>query len=171
MDPLETSSNVMRIAPVLIGLTLTVALLIALPFALYALRPAYRGLVPIRLADDGAYEDRIQTALLGRFREVDNGITRREDQIRGAGPAGVELAAGFLLQWTGFHGPEVAVLLMILLGPLLLPLLALLLRSIGCSNVTSCIGASLYTLTVLSTLERPVNLSSLFPSLFWSLFS
>lgn len=133
----------------------------AWPFFLYTQRPAYQGLVPFRSADDGAYEGRIQTALLGRFDEVDNGITG--PGIRGAGSALVERATGLLLRGTGLRGPEATVVLIVSIAPLFFLFFALFLRSIGVTALCSLGMTTLYTLMMLGTLQRPVNLSFTLP--------
>ncbi len=133
----------------------------AWPFFLYTQRAEYQGLVPFRSADDGTYENRIQTALLGRFDEVDNGITG--PGIRGAGSALVERVTGFLLQGTGLRGPEAAAVLIVTIAPLFFLFFVLFLRSIGITAAWSLIITAVYTLMMLGTLQRPVNLSFTLP--------
>jgi hypothetical protein len=137
------------------------ALWILFPFVRFAMYPGYQGLVPLRTGDDGAYYDRIQTALLGRYDEVDNGITG--PGIHGAGSALVEWGTGFFLQDTGLHGPEAGVLLMVLIAPLFFIFFALFLRSLGVSAVLSLVLTVLYTALMLGSLQRPVNLSFTLP--------
>ncbi|UPA22494.1 hypothetical protein K8942_05605 [Candidatus Peribacteria bacterium] len=134
---------------------------ILFPFVRYASYPDYQGLVPLRTGDDGAYYDRIQTALLGRFDEVSNGITG--PGIQGVGSASVEFITGFLLQGTGLRGPEAGVLLMVLIAPLFFVFFSLFLRRLGVSARMSLLLTALYTVMVLGSLQRPVNLSFTLP--------
>lgn len=138
-------------------MTLGIALLVALPFFLYTLRPDYHGLVPIRVSDDGMYYGHLQSALLGRYSEVTNGITA--PPVRGAGPAFLELVAGFLFSWTDLHGPQVSLFFTVLIAPLILPLLIALLRSMGISRAVSLMATLVYTFVFLSPLQRPVHMS------------
>jgi hypothetical protein len=117
----------------------------------------------MRTGDEGAYHDRLQTALLGRFDEVGNGITGPTNGIRGAPPALPELALGWMFQDTGLRGPEVAALTTVLIGPLLLVFLALLLRRISGSNRIALFLATLYTFVFLGALQRPINHSVTLP--------
>jgi hypothetical protein len=137
------------------------ALWILFPFVRFAMYPGYQGLVPLRTWDEGAYYDRIQTALLGRFDEADNGITG--PGIHGVGSALVELGTGFALQETGLHGPEAGVLLMVCIAPLFFVFFSLFLRTFGVSSVLSLIVTSIYTLMMLGALQRPVNYSFTLP--------
>ncbi len=142
-------------------MTLFLAFWIALPFFLYTQRAEYEGMVPMRLEDEGAYYDRIQTALLGRYDEVDNGITG--PGIRGVGSSLVELGTGFLLRGSGLHGPEAGVLLMVCIAPLFFVFFSLFLRRLGISAARSLVLTALLTVMVLAPLQRPVNLSFTFP--------
>lgn len=134
---------------------------ILFPFWKFTTYPEYQGLVPMRTGDDGAYEDRIQTALLGRYGEVDNGITGTD--LHGAGSALVELATGFVLRPFHLHGPEAAVVLMVLIAPLFFVFFSLFLRKIGVSAKMSLALTTIYTLMELGALQRPVNLSFTLP--------
>lgn len=134
---------------------------ILFPFVRYASAPDYQGLVPLRTGDDGAYYDRIQTALLGRFDEVSNGITG--PGIDGVGSASVEYITGLLLQGTGLRGPEAGVLLMVLIAPLFFVFFSLFLRRLGVSAWTSVLITAIYTAMVLGSLQRPINLSFTLP--------
>lgn len=145
----------------LAGIVFFLAVWIAFPFMRFASYPAYQGLVPLRSGDEGAYYDRIQTALLGRWDEVSNGITG--PGIYGVGSAGVELVTGFLLQKTGLHGPEAGVLLMVTIAPLFFLFFALFLRTLGVSRWMSLGVTAVYTLMMLGSLQRPVALSFVLP--------
>lgn len=153
------SERMYRIVLVIVALFL--AAWILFPFVRYASYPDYQGLVPLRTGDDGAYYDRIQTALLGRFDEVSNGITG--PGIQGVGSASVEFITGFLLQGTGLRGPEAGVLLMVLIAPLFFVFFSLFLRRLGVSARMSLLLTALYTVMVLGSLQRPVNLSFTLP--------
>lgn len=145
----------------LAAVVLFLAAWIAFPFLRFASYSGYQGLIPLRSGDEGAYYDRIQTALLGRWDEVSNGITG--PGIQGVGSAGVELVTGFLLQKTGLHGPEAGVLLMVTIAPLFFLFFALFLRRIGASNGLSLMASGVYTVMMLGSLQRPISLSFVLP--------
>ena len=145
----------------LYGLTTVLMLFIALPFFLYTQRPSYQGLVPLRTNDDGAYYDRIQTALLGRYDEVDNGITG--GNIKGAGSVLPELFIGFALAGTGLHGPEAGALAIIVCAPLFFLFFTRFLRRIGALPWIALAAAAACTVVLLSPLQRPINLSFTLP--------
>lgn len=141
----------------LFAATIFIAAWIATPFLLYPFQDGYGGLVPFRTLDDGSYEARIQSALLGRYDEASNSITGPEFGIRGTAPVAQEVAIGWLFRWSGLKGPHVAMLLMVVFTPLIVTFLGLMLRRLGASPAVA-IGASLaYVFVFLTTLQRPVN--------------
>ena len=143
--------------------TIGFAFLIVFPFFLYTFRDEYRGLVPIRVNDDGMYFAHIQSALLGRSDEVTNGILLTDPPIRGAGPALIEGVAGFLFGPTRLRGPQVSLLLTVLIAPLLIPLMSTFLRRIGLSRGIAIGATLLFTFVCLSPLQRPVHMSLSLP--------
>ena len=148
---------------------LGMALLIALPYFLYTFRPEYRGLVPFRTNDDGFYMGRLDAAAQGHFREFQNGITGPPAQ--GVAPALLELLGGTLFSWTGLHGPQISVILTVLIAPLMIPLIAGTLRASGVGKGLSLASGLTYTITFLSPLQRPIYMSLALPLALGTIFS
>src|SRR3989338_6728249 len=151
------------------------AIFIALPYALYAFQEGSSGLVPFRTNDDGFYMGRLDSVLSGHPKEFQNGITgpqpfacgvthlttgsRKCRAARGIAPALLELAAGTLFGWTGLHGPQVSVLITVLIAPLMILLLTALLRALRIGRGIALFGSVLYVIVFLSPLERPIYMS------------
>lgn len=152
---------------------LGMALLIALPYFLYTLRPEYQELVPFRTNDDGFYMGRLDAVLEGRWSEFQNGITGpvpdpsgrygASPPARGVAPGLLELVGGILFSWTRLHGPQVSVILTTLIAPLTIPLVAALLRSFEVGRGLVLAASLLYTFVFLAPLQRPIYMSLALP--------
>ncbi|MEK7137669.1 MAG: hypothetical protein AAB853_05295 [Patescibacteria group bacterium] len=146
-----------------IAAALLLAALFALPHGINAVREKPQALIRIVTTDDGHYHARVKAALLGRYGEVGNGVTGGETVAKSSAPALVELLVGILFGWTGFHAPQVILLLTVLLTPLVVFPLVRLLRLLPLPDAYALFWGFLYILTFLGPLQKPVNMSLSLP--------
>ena len=144
-------------------MTLGIALLFALPYALQIRAPGYDHLLIMRSTDDGQYHAKVRAVLLGRFDEATNGMTGGNPPAQGGAPALLETAVGWMFLPTGLKAPQVFMLLVIFITPLFFPLLVGLLRMLSFSRALSFAGATLFTTAFLSPLQKPIHMSVSLP--------
>lgn len=142
--------------PVL-GVALLFALAAAIPYVLHALSPSFEGLTVIRDKDYGNYYSRLERALSGYLGEADNGITPVGSGIDGAQSAGLEVALGVLLGWTGVPAPLLSVVLTPIFIFTLFLLFFFLFRALEFSPFVSLGMASLYFLILFHVVSRVMH--------------
>lgn len=113
---------------------LLVAILAVLPYALHTQHPLWQGVVVLRDEDYANYFSRLQRSLSGYPFEASNGITSVSEHIPGLQIAGMEIAVGFLFQWTGLPAPVLGVLLSGAFGAVLFLLFFQFFRELKFSN-------------------------------------
>lgn len=134
----------------------------ALPQIFFSMRSVEPVLLKITTTDDGHYLARVKAALIGRTKEVRNGVTGGSPPADGSAPALVELIVGTAFSWTSLKAPHVIFLLTIFLTPWVFLLLLNLLRSFVPWS-TALIGSVFYVTVFLSALQKPVNMSLSLP--------
>ncbi len=142
--------------PVL-GVALLFALAAAIPYVLHALSPSFERLTVIRDKDYGNYYSRLERSLSGYPEEADNGITEVGSGINGAQAAGLEVALGMLLGWTGVPAPTLSVVLTPLFVFTLFLLFFFLFRVLEFSPSASLGMASLYFFTLFHVVSRVMH--------------
>lgn len=139
------------------GAAIAIGLLVAGPQWSHTRDARYRGVAVHLNADEAAYLPRVQEVILGHSDAMGTAITGADQPLPSLQPAVLETAYGVVARWFGLTAADTLNVLDFVEPFFLFLVLTWFLRNLGFSRSKALIGAILFSLFELYSLNRPVH--------------